>query len=65
MCTCKYISDHDVVLTRGQKTQQPSHINLKGEWMKISSLTLIQKIEDSTFGKKYVIVHVIMSWLID
>ena len=63
MCTCKYVADHDVVLTRGQRTQQPSHINLKGEL--ISSLTLIEKIQDSRFSKKYVILYIIMSWLID
>ena len=27
-CTCQYLADHDV-LTRDQRTQQPSQINLK------------------------------------
>ena len=65
MCNCKYVADHDVVLARGHKTQQPSHIKLKRELMKISSLTLIEKIQDSRFSDKYVILSIIVSWLID
>ena len=30
LCTCQYVADHDGKVIRGERTQQPSQINLKG-----------------------------------